>query len=221
MIELGLPYIRGYRPRGNYQAALAGEIRRQLRDGRVLGAIQPVRQADPPPAGSLRPGQRPSSEARKRAGRHVDYGLLQEENRRLGVLGERLAFEFEQRRLRAAGRDDLAGRVRWAARDDGDGLGYDVLSFDDAGRERHIEVKTTGLGALTPFYMSSAEVDFARSHPDSYMLFRIYDATTSPCFFALDGDISAAVELVPATYRVQLAAGGRDRGAGPASRLGS
>jgi hypothetical protein len=30
MIEMGLPYIRGYKPRGNYQAALAREIRRRL-----------------------------------------------------------------------------------------------------------------------------------------------------------------------------------------------
>ena len=29
--------------------------------------------------------------------------------------------------------------------------------------------------------------------------------TTSPCFYAPEGDITAAVDLTPATYRVQLA----------------
>jgi Domain of unknown function (DUF3883) len=56
---------------------------------------------------------------------------------------------LEQQQLRDTGHPDLAGRVRWVARDDGDGLGYDVLSFTGDGRERHIEVKTTALGAQT------------------------------------------------------------------------
>jgi hypothetical protein len=33
MINLGLPYIRGYLPRGNYQAALATEVQRRLETG--------------------------------------------------------------------------------------------------------------------------------------------------------------------------------------------
>ena len=55
-------------------------------------------------------------------------------------------------RLRAAVR--LAHVYRLAARVDrvsetrGDGLGYDVLSFETSGRERLIEVKTTNYGAF-------------------------------------------------------------------------
>jgi hypothetical protein len=45
------------------------------------------------------------------------------------------------------GRDDLAQKVEWVAVTIGEGLGFDVLSFDaDDGSERLIEVKTTGLG---------------------------------------------------------------------------
>src|SRR6185312_13649441 len=126
---------------------------------------------------------------RKRVGRRVDYGQLQEENRCRGALGEQLVVAFEQRHLRECGHIDLADRVRWVARDDGDGLGYDILSFDIAGGERHIEVKTTALGAQTPFYISSAELEFARSHPMSFALYRVYDVLDRPRFYVLEGDI--------------------------------
>ena len=43
----------------------------------------------------------------------------------------------------AAGRTDLAERIRWASHVDGDGGGYDILSFDTDGSDRLIEVKTT------------------------------------------------------------------------------
>jgi hypothetical protein len=61
------------------------------------------------------------------------------------------------------------------------------------------------LGAQTPFYISSAELEFARSHPDSFALYRVYDATEDPKFYALEGDITLAVDLAPVTYRAQLA----------------
>jgi Domain of unknown function (DUF3883) len=213
MIELGLPYIRGYKPRGNYQAALAGEIRRRLADPGVLAALR----VSPPAAatGDLQWAEIPPPPPRKRGGRHIDYGALQEENQRRGALGEELVVAFERERLRRCARPDLAGKVRWTAREDGDGLGYDVLSFTEDGRERHIEVKSTALGAQTPFYLSSAELDFARSHPRSLALYRVYDVLDSPRFYVLDGDIEAAVDLVPATYRAQVsdaAAQQQDRG---------
>jgi hypothetical protein len=213
MIELGLPYIRGYKPRGNYQAALATEIRRRLADPGVLAALR----VSPPAAaaGEMHQAEIPPPPPPKRGGRHVDYGALQEENQRRGALGEELVVAFERKRLRQCARPDLAARVRWTAREDGDGLGYDVLSFTEDGRERHIEVKSTALGAQTPFYLSSAELDFARSHPRSFALYRVYDVLDSPRFYVLDGDLEAAVDLVPATYRAQVndaAAQQQDRG---------
>jgi Domain of unknown function (DUF3883) len=206
MTNLGLPYIRGYLPRGNYQAALATEIQRRLEaDPSLLTQIVPAG------TNSDRSGERqltetPPPRARTRAGRHVDYGALQEESRRVGALGEKLVVEYEQERLRAAGRVSLADAVRWVAKEDGDGLGYDVLSFDASGAERYIEVKTTAYGAETPFYVSSAELDFARRHAGSYALYRVSHVDESPQFFVLHGDLAKSVDMVPVTYRAQLAA---------------
>jgi Family of unknown function (DUF6416) len=144
MLDLGLPYIRGYKPMSNYQAALTAEIQRHLEaDPKLLRTLRnrhndgtarhsllqrrPVPAPSPPPAAS--------SGTRNRAGRHPDYGLLYEENSRRGEKGEELVIGYEREWLRQRGRPDLADAVRWTARQDGDGLGYDVLSFDVDGHE--------------------------------------------------------------------------------------
>jgi hypothetical protein len=140
-----------------------------------------------------------------RAGRHPDYGLLDEENSRRGKQGEELVLHYERDWLREHGRSDLADAVRWIAREDGDGLGYDVLSFNLDARERYIEVKATALGERTPFYISSAELDFAQRHPDRYVLYRVYDLDGEPRFFALEGDITEVLGLSPVIYSARLA----------------
>jgi Protein NO VEIN, C-terminal len=201
MTELGLPYIRGYKPRSNYQAELVSEIVRRVEGGQLPTALRaaPV----PKPRRGLKQTPVPPGLSHKPGGRHIDYGRLQEENRKLGRLGEHLVVQFEVEQLRNCGHADLADRVQWAAKDLGDGLGYDVLSFDVAGNERYIEVKTTALGAQTPFYVSSAELEFARSHPKSFALYRVYDVRSNPLFYALEGDITPMIDLVPTVYRAQ------------------
>ena len=56
-------------------------------------------------------------------------------NRSLGKAGELLVYEYERRRLQTIGRKDLSDRVRWVARDDGDGYGFDILSYNGKGDE--------------------------------------------------------------------------------------
>ena len=213
MIALGLPYIRGYKPMGNFQEALSAEIQRRLQaDPALLGHLQtgpagaippgPLQRTDPPQRAA---GNRERASAPDRPGRHPDYGLLQQENTKRGALGEQLVTDYERAWLRRQGRGDLADRVRWAARDDGDGLGYDVLSYGTDGHERYIEVKTTALGALTPFYLSSAELEFACCHVHSYALYRVYGVLASPPrFFVLQGNDIQQLDLTPVTYRACL-----------------
>jgi hypothetical protein len=48
MLDLGLPYIRGYKPRSNYQAALIAELRRSLEtDPQLLGALRSAEDGGP------------------------------------------------------------------------------------------------------------------------------------------------------------------------------
>lgn len=66
------------------------------------------------------------------------------------------------------------------------------------------EVKAAALGAQTPFYISSAELEFARCHPGSFALFRACDALSSPRLYVPEGDVAALVDLVPTAYRAQI-----------------
>jgi hypothetical protein len=212
MLALGLPYIRGYKPMSNYQAAVTAEIQRHLKaHPHLLRALKDGASAGTPPVSCLRrtpaPAPAPATpSAATGRRRQVDYGLLQEENQRRGRQGENLVIDYERTWLRQHDRPDLASRVRWTARDDGDGLGHDVLSFDLGGQERYIEVKTTKLGIETPFYITSAELDFAQRNVEHYALYRVYDALGEPRFFALEGDITEAVTLTPVSYRAQISA---------------
>jgi hypothetical protein len=215
MLDLGLPYLRSYQPVSSDQAILTAEIQRHLEaDPALLQALRGRPDDGTPPHGRLQRMSPPASSVppvssagtHDRTGRHPDYGLLHEENRRRGKLGEELVIDYERARLREQGRPDLADAIRWTAREDGDGLGYDVLSFDLNGRERYIEVKATAHGEGTPFYLSSAELDFAQHHADRYALYRVYDIDGEPRFFALRGDITAVLELIPVTYSARITA---------------
>jgi hypothetical protein len=69
--------------------------------------------------------------------------ISEDETAALGLAGEILVLHHEQRKLRDAGRDDLAERVRHTAIVEGDGAGFDVRSFFFDGRIKYIKVKTT------------------------------------------------------------------------------
>ncbi len=72
----------------------------------------------------------------------VDYLALEARNQSLGKAGEELVLRVEMDRLRREGASRLADRIEHVSHTRGDGLGYDVLSFESTGRERLIEVKT-------------------------------------------------------------------------------
>ncbi len=140
-----------------------------------------------------------------RRSRRTDFAELDAANRRLGKLGEQFVFELEQYRLRVAGRDDLAKRVLWAARDIGDGLGFDILSFDDADdSERMLEVKTTGLGKFFPFYVTGNEVRCSEDVPHQYNLFRVFDFGRDPRLYILHGSLRELCQLEPVLYRATI-----------------
>jgi hypothetical protein len=70
-------------------------------------------------------------------------------------------------------------------------------------RERYIEVKATAFEAQAPFYVSSAELEFARRHPTSFALYRVYDILKNPRFYVLKGNITSKVDLVPTVYQAR------------------
>jgi hypothetical protein len=219
MVALGYPYIEGYKPRGNYQAMLVDAVEAQLMTNDELQAAVEAAVTRPAaatamadPASVWVPSPKPARVRESAAGyapnfspAKRDYLAQEARNRSLGRAGELFIVELEARRLHAAGKKTLADRVEHVAATQGDGLGYDVLSFEDSGRERLIEVKTTTFGQLTPFYVSRNELARSKADADIYRLYRVFDFRDRPRLFDLPGAISASCELEAASYLARVA----------------
>ena len=98
------------------------------------------------------------------------------------------------------GQRQLSERVEQVSRTRGDGLGYDVLSFDESGKERFIEVKTTAFGKETPFYVSRNEVAFSECESAQFHLYRLFEFRKEPKLFDLLGVITEHCMLDPVSY---------------------
>jgi hypothetical protein len=209
LAELGLPTIRGYKPKANYQNAIFAAIDRYLSaHGALLVPAPPplvgVAEAAalfeaPPPAPDF--SRTPRPQALERLVRKFDPVERDFRNRALGEAGEQRVFELERSRLEAADRKDLARKVRWVSKEDGDGAGYDIRSFDLAGAERLIEVKTTCGGAKTPFFITRNEKALSDERPDAFRLYRVYEFARAPRLFTLAPPLERALVLETATWR--------------------
>lgn len=209
LLKLGMDWIVGYKPMSNFQSALLEGVERYLDTGLegltltpptiATGAYDPPRLfIEAPPVISA---AMPEPPALARLVRKFDPAARDTRNRQLGRAGEEAIFEFEQQRLSEGGRKDLARKVRWVAKLDGDGAGYDILSFDPTGRERFLEVKTTGGHQTTPFFLSENERLLSEERPDAFRLVRLYGFGREPRAFELAPPLTESVLLRPANYR--------------------
>lgn len=136
-----------------------------------------------------------------------NYAERDHKNRQLGLDGELLVLEQEKAALIAAGRPDLAEKVTHTSVVEGDGAGYDVLSFFEDGQVKYVEIKTTKGSASTPFFISPNEVAFSDAHAENFCLVRIFDFNNehnSGKAFTLYGSLSERLDLTPTQYRAEL-----------------
>jgi hypothetical protein len=207
--EMGLPWIGGYKPRKNYQQAIFGAIDRYLSMRPAALEFVPRAKAsatgdifvDPP---QLSPPER-LPEGLRRLVRKFDPVERDHRNRALGKTGESFVLEIERDRLAKSDREDLARKVRWVAEEDGDGAGYDVLSFEPAnGGERLIEVKTTNGAARTPFYLSRNEREMSLERPTDWIVYRVHLFASQARIFKLAPPIERKVNLAPEVWRASF-----------------
>jgi hypothetical protein len=112
--------------------------------------------------------------------------------------------DVERHKLTGAGRPDLARKVRWIAAEDGDGAGYDVLSFDLVGRERLLEVKTTNGSGRTPFFLTRNERELATERPADWSIYRVHLFAQEPRIFTIAPPLDNAINLRPDTWRASF-----------------
>jgi Domain of unknown function (DUF3883) len=202
--EVGKPWIVGYKPRRNFQNALVDTVERLLlNDFEMLPDKRIPKVADfdkgvfvAPPRAAER--SETKSVRVERLAIKIDQAERDRRNRDLGDAGEDFVVEIEKNRL--ASRPDLAARVERVSKTRGDGLGYDVLSFEDDGRERRIEVKTTRGGIGTPFYVSAGEVAAAKDYGDCYRLYRVFSYGRTARIYEIVAPLDEYLALTPCVF---------------------
>lgn len=208
--ELGSPWIIGYKPKRNYQAAIFGAIDRYISSNREV-----LYQQLPPKIFTVADGgatfvDAPNLEVQsarpwqlERLIRKFDPVERDFHNRSLGRAGEEFVLEMEKRKLEGFRRSDLLKKIRWVSEDD-DGAGYDILSFEPDGRERLIEVKTTNGAARTPFFISENECQKAAASAESWRLYRVHLFAQTPRIFQIAPPLNEMLHLRPDIWRASF-----------------
>lgn len=212
LIDLGVPSISGYKPAFNYQGNLRTVVIAQLEARRVLREVV-AQSVEAVPAGIASgdpatvfvdrppPVERPSRRSSAPALRDpVDWVQMEARNVALGLAGERFVIDLERERLERAGKSRLAAQVEHVSIDRGDGLGYDILSYEEDSRERLIEVKTTKYSEYTPFYVTRNELAVSQQYAPKYQLYRLYSFGSNSRVFRIPGALDAGLELDPVSY---------------------
>jgi hypothetical protein len=215
MEGFGEPWLTGYRPADNYQTSLEDAVARWfrshpgwdalgLRPGSASGLSHLAEGAGlffgPPP--TVRNAPLSKGELQKQAtARKFDVAGRDARNRALGQAGEELVLRYERSQLRNSGRSDLAGQIRWVSRDEGDGAGYDIASFEPDGRDRLIEVKTTNGWERTPFHISRNELAVADGNREIWCLVRLWNFAREPRAYEIRPPLDRHVELTPTSFQ--------------------
>lgn len=220
LIELGYPYVFGYKPLGNYQRLLYEvTAERVSTDARLASTVRAAVEA---PAPLVTRGERlldlweeppkpaepfmytPGHERPPTRQPPVNYLEREARNASLGRAGEDFVIRFERERLIAAGRESLADQIVHVAAVEGDGAGFDVRSFEPNGKDRLIEVKTTAYGKQTPFFLSRNELRVSQQRADTYHLYRLFRFREAPRLFGIRGSLEQVCRLEPVQYSARV-----------------
>jgi hypothetical protein len=215
--RMDLPFIAGYKPRGNSQLLLCKAVQKFVLDRgdlvrHVADALEEVKApaekqfravlVDAPAIELV--AQLQSLAPRIPLPRKSDFAARDEANRLLGRNGEQWVLGFEQQRLQDAGQAELFQRVDWVSDRLGDGAGYDILSYDATDQPRYIEVKTTNGAHSSAFIMTRNELEFSKESGDAFHLYRVFQFRTTPLLYMLRGDVSKLLHLEPIDYRASF-----------------
>jgi len=219
MLGLGQPWINGYKPASQFQLSLVDAVVRRLDAGtgwltsssskETHKAVERVVRdpaelwIGPAPTYLNEP---PPIDPERMAAIAKRYNVAERDarNRRLGEAGEHYILEYERAALRRSGRDDLAENVVWTSKIVGDGAGYDIKSFENDGRDRLIEVKTTDGWERTPFHISRNEIAVADANRDEWCLMRVWNFARQPKAFQLRPPLNEHIRLTPTSFIASL-----------------
>lgn len=215
LIEMGMPYIDGYKPRFNYQRSmlphavfeyisnhsdLSDLFERDAEFVPTIPSVDDILQVmeSPPEIGETKARAVAESSPVYTTGKN--YLEIEARNQSLGDAGEQFVLNFERARLIHAGKPVLADRIEQVSVTVGPSAGYDIRSYEINGTDRYIEAKTTKYGKNTPFFITPNELRFSEENKKSYHLYRLFRFRASPGLFMMSGLPSDHCTLKPSVY---------------------
>ena len=214
LINIGRPYITGYLPRYNYQILLEDEVidylihhpeiesdfqqfvEKDLIKPQIRLDFEKIIDTPPEIVSVTEPKVLYQHKPIK-----INYLEKEQSNKALGLFGEELVIEYEKWNLIKLGKDELADKIEWISKLEGDGAGFDILSKNLNGTDKYIEVKTTRLGKETPFFFSSNELQFSIKKASYYHLYRLFNAENDVKLFQKNGALNSICKSVPTMYK--------------------
>jgi hypothetical protein len=220
LIEMGIPYIDGYKPRFNYQRSLLpAAVTNYLKANPEIQVLFEKDSLSTPSVPTVEDflaamEEPPVSEKKKALNFSepsaiynpggINYLEQEARNRTLGEAGEKFVINYERARLIHVGNEYLADRVEQVSVTVGPHAGFDIRSFESDGSDRFIEAKTTKYGKNTPFFVTPNELKFSREHCSNYFLYRLFKFRDTPRMFALHGHLEDRCVLEPSEFIVSL-----------------
>ncbi len=214
LLDVGFQYIPGYKARFNYQGLLAEVVAERLLaspDLQEIAAFDADRPTVMPEVEDILSVLTEAPQLSVDASNVHDPAVFkprlstnyierEARNRSLGAAGEAFVLAYERARLIKSGREALAAKIEHTSKVRGDHEGYDILSFEDSGAERLIEVKTTKYGIQTPFFVTRNEVSVSEKNANRYQVYRMFSFRQTPRMYALHGSIHNNCRLTAATF---------------------
>lgn len=141
--------------------------------------MQPIKQQEFMNAEELVEGL--SSKRPKRKITPIEYRNILKCCEEHGQIGERYVYDYERKWLVKHRKPNLALKVKWVSQASV-GEGYDILSFDQSGVSKYIEVKSSKSNKYS-FQMSENEWQTAIKYKDKYWVYRILGVPSDPVIF--------------------------------------
>jgi len=148
-----------------------------------------------------------SPEKKYSSPRKIDWENVNKNRAITGLKGEEIAVEIEKDYLKSINRKDLAEKVKQVSIN-GDGDGYDILSYFPDGQEKYIEVKSSKNPNSNSFNISSNELDFMKRNQYNYQIWRMFNINESDEIPTLKvhkaNDILTFKKITPVQYVVKM-----------------
>lgn len=138
----------------------------------------------------------------------IDYSDQQKRNQETGDIGEKLVLANEIDKARKWGlSEDLVSQIRRVSLESDD-YGFDILCFDQNGKEHYIEVKTTKASSNSlSFVLTQNELDHARKYGSAYSIVMVFDVEQNPRIWDMGNPFVSEpckVNIKPIKYLVEV-----------------